>query len=305
MTNRDHVEEQAIGWLVRLRDPLFDDWDGFTAWLEQDPRHTDAYERAALADEAAVEALTAPQPRPILPAPERRAPNRRLALGAMLGASLVAFFGLQTLRSASHVIETAPGEHRSITLASGDRIDMNGGTRLILDGDNPRFAELDAGEALFTVRHDEANPFIVEAGGTVLRDVGTVFNVTQGENGLHLAVSEGAVEYDPEGQRLLVSAGRALRATPGAQPRLLEVAASDVAGWRQGRLVYAGAPLRDVAADLSRNLGVPIAVEGDGARPFVGVIQLDRSDPAFYRRLGPLLGVDVRQAGDGWTLVAR
>lgn len=52
MSNRrSGVEEQAVEWLVRLRDPAFADWDSFTAWLETDATHAEVYEALALADE--------------------------------------------------------------------------------------------------------------------------------------------------------------------------------------------------------------------------------------------------------------
>lgn len=307
MTDHEsQVRDQAIGWVIRLRDPLFDDWDAFTAWLEADSRHNDAYESAALIDEDCAEMLSAPKPKPLMPlaSPPRRQATRRLVLGSVLGVSLVAFFGLSTLQSNEHVIETAPGERRTLTLASGDRIDMNGGTRLVLDGDNTRFASLDQGEALFTVRHDEARPFVVEAGGAVLRDVGTVFNVTHGDGALELAVAEGAVIYNPGREAVTVPAGRILSAPKNGKPSVRLVEAGDVAGWREGRLAYSGAPLSTVAADLSRNLGVQVEAAGNAQRPFSGVIVLAGKDEAFFQTLGPLLGVEVRRSGDGWVLVA-
>ena len=39
MARDQAVREQAAAWAVRSGDPAFDDWDGFTAWLEQDPAH--------------------------------------------------------------------------------------------------------------------------------------------------------------------------------------------------------------------------------------------------------------------------
>jgi transmembrane sensor len=304
MTNEgQHIREAAIGWVIRLRDPAFDDWDGFTAWLEADARHNAAYETAALADVDMAQVLSVPAPRPIMAVPSR-APARRLVLGSVLAASLVAFFGFSALQSDTYAIETVPGERRSVTLASGDRIDMNGGTRLVLDRDNVRFAELERGEALFTVRHDEARPFVVQAGDTVLRDVGTVFNVTHGEGALDLAVSEGAVLFDPEGEAVTVPAGRALRSTDEGKAAVRDVALTDVAGWREGRLAYSDTPLSQVAADLSRNLGVEVRVSGRAQRAFSGVILLERGDPAFFRKVGALLDVQVRQSGEGWVLVA-
>ena len=42
----DGVREEARLWAIRLRDPAFAGWDAFTAWLEADPAHNDAYEAA-------------------------------------------------------------------------------------------------------------------------------------------------------------------------------------------------------------------------------------------------------------------
>lgn len=305
MTNEGRdIGREAIGWVIRLRDPAFNDWDGFTAWLEADARHNEAYEAVAIADAEAAEALSAPEPRPIMAPAQRRAPTRRLVLGSVLGASLVAFFGLSTLQSDTYLIETGPGERRSITLASGDRIDMNGGTRLVLDRDKLRFAQLEQGEALFTVRHDEARPFVVEAGDKVLRDVGTVFNVTHGDDVVDLAVSEGAVLFDPDGEAVTVPAGRALRSAGDGEAQVRAVPVTDVGGWREGRLAYSDAPLSQVAADLSRSLGVEVRVSGRAQRPFSGVILVGKGDDAFFRTLGALLDVQVRRSGAGWILVA-
>ena len=49
--NRDEarIEEEAAAWQVAsVNDDM--DWDGFTRWLEADPRHRRAFDEAALAD---------------------------------------------------------------------------------------------------------------------------------------------------------------------------------------------------------------------------------------------------------------
>ena len=75
------LREAALDWLVRTNDPEFDGWDEFTAWLEADPAHADAYhgladseaEMLPLVSEVAVEAPAEP---------DRRLGQRRLALAA-------------------------------------------------------------------------------------------------------------------------------------------------------------------------------------------------------------------------------
>ena len=48
---------EAIEWVIRLRDPVRADWEGFMAWLEADPSHNEAYEYVALADREVEEAF--------------------------------------------------------------------------------------------------------------------------------------------------------------------------------------------------------------------------------------------------------
>jgi len=61
------LREAARSWAIRVQETAFDDWDGFTSWLERDPSHLPAYE-AALADEAwAIDLLSSA---PAVPSPE-------------------------------------------------------------------------------------------------------------------------------------------------------------------------------------------------------------------------------------------
>lgn len=314
MTNdsTDLIEDQALDWVIRQRDPAFDDWEPFTAWLSADPRHADVYQAMAVADADMAEIVARPMPRPLpvkpAPAPVRGVGRRRW-LGGALAASLVAAFGIGVLvpRSDPYVIETAPGQHRTIALKDGSRIDLNGGTRMTLDRNDGRIAVLERGEAAFTVIHNERDPFEVRVGDALLRDVGTAFNVVRTGGVTAVQVSEGAVVYNPDNEAVTLPAGRTLRADDdGTRLVVGEIQPGLIAAWREGRLVYDGAPLADVAADLSRNLGIPIATAPDvAARPIRAVITLDRDQDAVMRRLGPLLDVEARRAGRGWMLTAR
>ena len=57
------IEEEAIAWVLRLREAGADDWEAFTLWLEADPAHQAAYDEAALADLEAEELAPAPRAR--------------------------------------------------------------------------------------------------------------------------------------------------------------------------------------------------------------------------------------------------
>ena len=304
--DHDSLDEQALGWVIRLRDPMFDDWETFEGWLAADPAHAETYQAIAVADADMAALLeTAPKPAPLR---QNGMLSRRRWIGGAVAASLALMVGYAVLPPGSdpYAIEAAAGTPRSVTLADGSRIDLNGGTRVTLDRKQPRFAVLDRGEATFTVVHDDARPFSVKVGAATLLDVGTIFNVTRDAGVTTVAVAEGAVIYNPQAEAVNLTAGRTLRAADGDSRLVVgEMEAGTIAVWREGRLVYDGAPLAQVAADLSRNLGIAVTATPDvAARPFRGVIVFGRDRDTVMAGLGPLLGVRVQRGADGWILAA-
>lgn len=305
MTERDErIEQEAIDWLVRLGEADAGEWEAFTLWLEADPAHAARYEALAAADRDW--GALAPPARQDPPVPVRRGPSRRTIFGAAIAASLALVIGYEAMapRDTTYAIETATGSRRTIALADGGRIELNGGTRVTLDRRNSRFARLDRGEALFTVAHDASRPFEVEAGDARIADLGTVFNVVRDAGGLEVAVAEGAVMFNPDRQAVRLAPGMILRQSPGEAPELTRGGdPAAIAGWREGQLTYVSAPVARVAADLARNLGVPVTADRTAVnRRFTGVIVLDGSPQAVVNRAAGLLGGDARRSGEGWTL---
>src|SRR3546814_4449588 len=139
------IDAEAAGWLIRQRDPAFADWDGFTDWLAADPAHAAAYDALASLD-ADLDALpVAEQPQIVWDAePIRHRPSRRAWLGGALAAAIVGVIGVSSfgLFDDTQRIETLAGEHRSITLADGSKIEINGASTPLLADDRPRFARL-------------------------------------------------------------------------------------------------------------------------------------------------------------------
>ncbi|HEV2568942.1 FecR family protein [Sphingomonas sp.] len=301
--------EEAIGWTIRLRDAAPEDWRAFTAWLEASPDHLAAYDEVQRTD-AALDTLPFPPARPVIvDRPPAHAPVRSRR-GWLVGGGFATVVGgvLTTLlvqTPATYALETRPGEMRTVALADGSRIAMNGGTRLILDRKNERFAQLERGEALFTVVHDDDRPFEVRAGDDVLQDIGTVFAVLHEAGATEVAVSDGAVLYNPDGEAVRIDPGRKLSDDGGDRVLLTQVDASTVGSWRDKRLSYTGAPISRVAADLHRNLGVPVGVDPSlQARRFTGMVQLDGGTETVFERLSALMGVRAVRSGAGWMLTA-
>lgn len=303
------IEDEALDWVIRLREPGFDDWDGFSAWMSADPGHADAYHAMAIADQDVATILTAPAPRPIVvaPLPAAPRPGRRAWLGGMAAASLAVVFGYGVVSSRHdpYSVETRPGEQRTVALADGSSIILSGGSRIRLDRKDSRVATLDRGEALFTVVHDDDDPFEVTVGGDQLVDVGTRFNVLRLGGRTEVAVAEGAVVYNPHGEAVRLDAGRSLRVLDGdTAVQLGQIAPDDVASWREGRLIYDGQTMTEVAAQLTRYTGQRVRAAPEVAdRRFRGILSLGDDDDVAD--LAPILGVRVRRAGAEWVLAPR
>lgn len=300
------IHDEALGWVIRSRDPHFVDWDAFMLWLERDPAHAAAYDALMAADED-LDPIIPAEPATVLhpandPGDRPGRPWRWIGGGAIAAAAVGAISLTFVGRTDRYTVSTRPGETRLIALDDGTRIEMNGNTRLRLDRLNPRIAALDRGEAAFTVRHDASDPFRVTVGDALFEDAGTIFNIVHSDGSTRIGVSEGKVIYNPKAEAIALTAGRAL-ADDGAGVRLMTVARDAVASWRQGRLVYENAALGEIAPDIARSLGIALAMTpGARAMHFTGTIRLQRDPAQFFAAAAPLMGLAAVRQGDGWLL---
>lgn len=304
--SRHDIDDQALGWLVRVNDPGFDAWEDWDVWMAADPRHTKAYWRLAEVEADAVEALKTAPTWPAVRIPRPAALPRRSAIAAALAAMVVGGLWLGwNQRPRTWSVETAPGEQRTLTLSDGSVVSLDGATRLTLDRRDPRDVVLVSGRALFDVVHDDHDPFVVAVGGAVLTDLGTTFDVTRLNDGARVSVSEGIVRVDAAGRTETLNAGDGVLVSPQGLERR-EIAIEDVATWREGRLSYTGETLAVVAQDLSRTLKRPVEVAPTLAgRRFSGSLGLDPDAADQKTRLASLLGVSVTERGETWRLEPR
>jgi transmembrane sensor len=167
---------------------------------------------------------------------------------------------------------TAAGERRTVRLPDGSTVALGVSSTLRTRsgyGDGAREVEL-TGEALFTVDHDEARPFRVHVGGTVVEDLGTEFAIRSYAAGpgasaeLRVAVSAGsvAVRRGTSADTAVVLQPRdvATLDTAGALAVRRGVDVSPFTAFATGRLIFVDTPFRDVIAELERWYGVEIRV---------------------------------------------
>lgn len=302
-----HAEARAIDWLIRQRDPAFADWDGFADWLAEDPGHAEVYDAVASLDRD-LDALP-PMPAPsvvVMPDAPRR-PSRRAWFGGAMAAALVGAISLSSLGVFGNPdrIETAAGEHRTVELADGSKIEINGASVIEIDKDRPRFARLESGEAMFHVVHRDDDPFVVETGDARIVDLGTAFNVVRRDRQTSVAVSEGIVLYNPARDKVRLVAGKGIEAHDGDRqpPVVQDVDVASIGGWRTGLLVYNGTPLAVVAEDLKRTAGMQVSIApGAADLSFRGALIVDKNRNRTIADLAALSGTRAERQGDGWIL---
>lgn len=313
------VLEQAIAWHIRLHEADVAGWERFTLWLEASPEHARAYDAVALSDGLVEAANFATPGEPTrggavvestsandnLPAPGGHWRWFAGGTGLAAAAAAAAFLLPGLVRSPTpSVFETAPGFARTVALADGSRVDLAGGSRLVVDASSRRLASLERGEGLFHVRHDSEQAFRLKVGDVAVEDLGTVFSVSRDSDAVRVAVKEGAVAVSRgPGQLTLGPGTTALALTAGRELTSGRIAPGEVGGWRSRTLVFHGEPLSTVVERLHRLYALEIALDPNlSARPFTGMVQLTGDAARDVPHLATLIGTSWRRDGTGWRL---
>lgn len=271
----------------------------FTQWLRKSPEHVSAYVQIAAAwedapllqqearfDREALYALAATEgnvtplhaaarpvseaARPAAPVTRRITASRWQAIAACLVLALGIGVWFQWQRPP--VYQTHVGEQRSIVLKDGSTLSLNARSRVrVTFSRGERRVDLLEGQALFDVAKDPVRPFRVHSGTTVIRAVGTQFDVNRTRNGTVVTVIEGRIAVTdtvaPAGAGSgLQSRDQAAAAPPvrlvGAGERITvarvqasvqKLADPSVAtAWTQRKLIFDGTPLGEVVEEFNR-----------------------------------------------------
>jgi len=324
MTRSQSDIETAIDWLVLLQGDAVseDDWRTFDAWLTASPSHALAYDAALAFDqrldldarlaERAGPPATAPTAKVIALRPSRRrtflwSAGGALAAAAIAGAVWLPASGLIGGRDA--VYETGVGERKTIALEDGTRIELNAASRLTVRYQrDARHVKLEDAQAFFDVAKDARRPFLIEAGDTQVRVVGTQFDVRHRDGQLAVAVQRGLVEVRPaDAAPVRLRPGQGLSHSEGrADARVGDVPIDEVTGWRHGRLIYRDRPLSEIVGDLNRLFPRPVKIADARAADMrlSGVLIVDSQD-AMVGRLSYLLPLRSTTTQDAIVIRAR
>ncbi len=312
------IKSECREWLALMQSGEASEADRarFEAWLRADARHQRAYDGLHLLWR---DISNLNQLKELEPVPPRRAAKVTRRLLPLAAAATVAGLALALLLSRPQPVQhtdttatvvqaeeyqTQLGELRAIQLSDGSTVTLGARSRIIVSfTDSERRVQLDQGEAYFDVAKNAARPFYVAAPGTAVRVVGTRFDVRVGDSHVRVAVDEGLVAVNDRPAAL--TRGQRIDVMPdGAITSVTRVDGSEVAAWREGRLVYDGATLADVVADLARyRSNVTLSSVEAGKLRVTAGLRVEQIDQ-FVDRLPDILPVRVTRTDDAITIDA-
>lgn len=204
------VDDAAAEWVVRRdRGLSAREQDGFFQWLAEDPSHGERYayfdqswKDASLLAEWCPE--HSDEPNPDLLQHSSRTRWMRWGSGLMALSACVALVALAAfgpLGSANRAAETqsshyVANDYLYQVLIDGSELDMNEGSEVeVVYSAERRLVRLISGEVHFKVAKNPERPFVVLAGDTEVKAIGTAFNVRSEGDALEVLVTEGIVRW--------------------------------------------------------------------------------------------------------------
>ncbi len=325
---QDEIDRSASAWLIRIEEGELDPQSegDFRLWLASDLRHRATYEamRDTWSDIGRMPGLANLTYEISTAAGIRRqrfspaGSGWRWVAGAAIAASLAAVLLLSTRQStpADSQYRTDLAETRMIALPDGSSVTLGARSSLtIAYKANERRVILSDGEALFDVVHNAHRPFLVDTGTTLIRDLGTKFDINRSGNSVRVGVIEGRVQVShtsgTDRAPVIVGGGQGVqivqpviqdaRGSSSPQPGKLLVTPQQGAGaWRDGRLVFDNARLADLVSDMNRYYAPGVTLDSVSVGELRVTASFKMSEiPVFMSALDATLPVRAERAPDG------
>jgi len=286
----DEIDQAAAEWAARIDGGQMSPADqvSLDLWASEDTRRFGALARAlavldhfdpqaeARAGRARREAVFGPAPGFGAPSYGDRARPRAsgiarrrfmyggVAVAAAAGASLAG--GVAYAQRGEH--HTGKGEVRSVPLDDGSVIWLNTDSQVkVRYGRAQRGVILARGEAMFEVAKDPSRPFVVHAGDTRVRAIGTAFSVSHvTDRAVQIMVDEGLVDVAKSETAPPVRLQAGCKAIAPATGDIVvrhvgEPTVSRALSWRRGMLDFDGVTLAQAAQTFAKYSDDPIVID--------------------------------------------
>ena len=290
---RKPIEHEARKWLIRMDgdEPLTEaERHSLREWMARSPAHraeltrlTKFWNNANILTELTGEQLP-PEGASTKKLPRSGIiPRILMAVSAILASVVVTYTGLRQLGggTVSRAYETAIGEQKTVVLADGTEIQLNTDSRVeVVYTKDSRTIRLRRGEVHVSAAYDPSRVLEVHAAHSLVRALGTAFDVYIDGQAVEVMVTKGLVEVvDNTDGASIIDAGDTAKAgsgsSAGGQSKIVRLkenefmrfASSDGVmpvrqlsdtevqrrlAWQEGYLGFSGEPLSEVVKAFNR-----------------------------------------------------
>lgn len=299
------LHEKTADWIMRSRvDPVQTEAD-MDDWLAEDDANIEAYAEGLLIWEQLGQVA------PDWPS-ERVLKKRRINISALMMAltmvvlcALGIGFGYNAYMFPTY--STKIGEQRTVHLSDGTNVMLNTRSVMKLHYERGlRRVDLVQGEAFFDVAPNKQRPFIVEAGGSYVRAIGTSFVVRSDKDSMEVTLLSGRVDvgrghFNASPERSLIPGDRFRKTASSAvidRPRL-----EGITAWRNGEIMLNEMPLTQAVAEMNRYSKKPIILNSRNAgdRKMSGIVRIDEPD-VFVSTVAGVYGLKVTRSDTSTTI---
>ncbi len=304
LNEEDHLFAEANRWFFRLRaeDVSPEERQAFHEWLEQGPARRKAWTDVNVLTQALRQQALASYGNSGGP-PKQSSNKYGASFSRLIPAAFIAivattgvFIGRDLIIDWRADYLSGVGKRSAFILEDGTKVELDSNTALKVDMTKvERRITILRGEAFFDLARDE-RPFVVAAAGGEIRDVGTAFDVDEGDVST-VSVETGLVDVrlssKPDDQLRLMAGQSVNYGTEGlSKIRAIDFDA-DVA-WRHGKIVFRQQKLSDLVTKLNRYRRGRIFIINPWIRNEVvsGTFNIDQPDSAI-EALKSLLGIQA------------
>ncbi len=192
----------------------------------------------------------------------------------------------QNLSTNTIIVETTYGEEKEIALSDGSVVWLNAASKISYEKESPRRIQLE-GEAFFEVAKDKAYPFTVETPDhVVVKALGTSFNVKAYPENAYLETTllTGKVELTSKNyfeEKIIMLPNDKIRVdkADGVPLKTIIENKHTVLAWKEGKMRFENMPFKDIADDLSNQIGAKLVFKNEKMAKSKFTAVFDKSTP--------------------------
>lgn len=212
----------------------------------------------------------------------------------------------------SNTIVTTRGEEFSLILSDGTKVHLNAKSKIkfpVRFIKNERMVEV-SGEAYLEVAHNETTPFLVKTDKSIIRVLGTRFNLRAypDEHSEYTTLVGGSVSirhrYDESSELELKPGDQAQIIDVNHRIRITKVDTDYYTAWTTGKFVFRGERLESIIKDLQRWYDFEVEFEHEQAKDIRFGARIDRYSEVntIFNIINNTGLVQAKQSGKKFTI---